>query len=106
MIDDAESSRIIIQFAKEYMLRPPYEDYVNGCGLTTRLVVEWERRNRSQPIEEVKADLLRKSIDPDETWIVVMLRGSLPSTISLPSEYHGIKIFVHPKHGRNIPAAD
>lgn len=73
-----EVERVKEQFVQEYFLVRPYSEYINMCA-TGKFVVN----DKLIPINE------------DGEWrIFVGLCKSLPQDLSLPTEYHGVKVVV------------
>ena len=67
------------QFKQEYLLAAPYLRYVSGCGIS-RVGI----KDKTAPLDAQG--------DQRDLCIKVSLRRSLPMNLSLPAEYHGVKI--------------
>jgi len=69
------------EFQKEYFLKEPYLQYVNGCGISRLGKVKQE---------DFK---LKDGETLDDLCILVTLSKKAPKEVYLPSEYKGIRVF-------------
>ena len=89
-----ERKKILDQFVKEFMLAEPYKRYVNGCGFTSRTMIEWSKGGGRVSPAKVSKRLREKNIDPSEVYLNVFLREDLPEGMEIPEVYLGLKTFV------------
>jgi hypothetical protein len=73
-----EVQRIKEEFQKEYFFKEPFSAHVNMCGISKVGI-----KDKNSPADQ-----------KDDFCISVGLRNPLPSDISLPSEYQGVRVLV------------
>ncbi len=73
----AEAERIQKQFMGEYCQTPPWNEYINGVGISKIGIQD------SNATENEKGGLC----------LYVMLRKPLPAGMNLPSKYQDIKVY-------------
>lgn len=73
-----EVTQIKEEFQKEYFLKEPFSVYINMCSISTVGI-----KDKNAPADQKKY-----------FCICVGLRNPLPSGISLPSEYQGVRVLV------------
>ncbi len=72
------------EFYQEYVSKSPFNNYVNGSGLSTLKVQK----------EVLKKQLNLKSGESLDDWcLTAYLREQPPENINLPSEYKGVRVF-------------
>lgn len=81
-------------FVNTYMMAEPYSGYINMCGITNRLIVEWEKRDRVGSVEDTRADLIARNENPNEPFLSIGLARELPEDLSLPETFEDVKVFV------------
>lgn len=72
------------QFVQEYMMTSPYDQYVNGCGVSSL--------STKQDHEGIEINL-REGESLDDLCLSVFLKKSPPKDLELPAEYEGVKVF-------------
>lgn len=68
------------EFVQEYFLNEPYNEYVNGCGISK---LRMNQRNL----------VLRAGESLEDFCLSVTLRKEPPEDLEFPSEYKGVRVF-------------
>ncbi|GEM_PF-3250953 len=74
-VSNEQAKRVAKFCVDEYLAKPPYSNYVNGCGIS--------KVGRKEP----------NAPDKDDFCVHVMLRKRLPGNFSIPMEKDGVKIY-------------
>lgn len=81
------------KFIQEYARKPPYSEYINGVGYTSRAMAEWLKEGRNKSFEQVVLNLKRAKKNPNAPCLKVNLRSALPKDIKIPKKYHGFIVY-------------
>lgn len=71
-------------FKQEYASKEPYNNYINGIGITILRVQKETVRKQFK---------LKKGETLDDLCLSVYLKEELPKDLDLPSEYKGVRVF-------------
>ena len=69
-------------YIKQYMDTAPYDQYINGCGISKLKV--------KQNLENIT---LKKGESLDDLCLSVLCGKQPPQNLNLPSEYQGVRVF-------------
>ena len=78
-------------FIDEYLSHSPHADLIVSVGVANRLTLEWSRIGGSR--QGVRHTLIARGDDPDELFLFVGLKNSLPSSLRLPAYYEGFRVY-------------